>query len=478
MNAITSTPSFSEFDPYVIPFQGRVIDAFKKLDFTAGAHEILLSSSVGAGKSLFMAHMVLDHVFTYPGSRVCLARLAMPDLRDTIYADVLEHLEGTVFEDGTELKEGVHYKFRDSNCSITLANGSEIISRSWADKKFKKLGSLKLSAAVVEQLEENDDNYWRAITYLFSRIGRLPHVPVNWVMYGANPDGPDHPAYDYFELDKRLAGSKDTNPMRHVFFSRTEENPFLPEWYIENLKENLDPKMARRLVYGEWVEIDQDRIYYAYGPHNFEDSTYEIDPLIPIHISFDFNIAAGKPMSAVLIQHTKLGQFTMYHAFNEAVVHGADTEELMEDIASRGFLDIEDAHYIINGDATGGAKTAASKKSNYDIIREFLAKYRYQGERISFEIAVPKANPPIRKRHNLVNGICKNANDRIRLKVYKPCKVLDKGMRLTALKKGGLYIEDDSKDYQHVTTALGYHITWNTRREQMKQPNVRVVQAR
>ena len=73
---------------------------------------------------------------------------------------------------------------------------------------------------------------------------------------------------------------------------------------------------------------------------------------------------------------------------------------------------------------------------------------------------VPRSNPPIRERHNIVNAYCCNSLKQIRLFVYAKCKTLHEGFNLTALKKGAEYIEDDSKEYQHITTAAGYRITY------------------
>jgi len=50
----------------------------------------------------------------------------------------------------------------------------------------------------------------------------------------------------------------------------------------------------------------------------------------------------------------------------------------------------------------------------------------------------------------------------VRLFIYKKCKVAHEGMRLTSLKKGADYIEDDSKEYQHVTTAIGYRVVYTS----------------
>jgi hypothetical protein len=486
-----STPSFSEFDPTAIPYQAEVIDdLYHGLDFGLGVHEILLSGSVGSAKSLLMAHCGLRHLFEWPGARGCLARQAMPDLRDTIYTKILEHLEGTVKMDGTLVREGVDFGFADTNCRIWLANGSEFISRSWADKKFKKLGSLEFSIVLIEELSENDGDYWKAYSFLRMRVGRLPHVPVNWIMAATNPDSPGHPAYKYFEIGQRQAlrerlgheGAREAlreqlapvSPTKHVYFSNTRDNPFLPPWYVDGLLANLDAKMARRMVGGEWVEIDGEGVYHAYREsQNYVDQEYVVDPFKPIYLSFDFNIGQGKPMSACLSQVALRNGEPVFHFFADVVVEGADTDELLEEIAARGHLEHEVPEFIIHGDATGASRTTKSKKTDYDLIREFLAKFRRRDyTKVPFKIDVPLANPPIRERHNRVNAYCRNALGKVRLVVYNGAKTLHEGFKLTALKKGGQYIEDDSKSYQHLTTAAGYHIC-RVHRDLKKTPTLR-----
>ena len=86
---------------------------------------------------------------------------------------------------------------------------------------------------------------------------------------------------------------------------------------------------------------------------------------------------------------------------------------------------------------------------------------------------VPRSNPPVRTRHNIVNAYCQNDLGQHRLTVYAKCKTLDKGLRLTALKKGGSYIEDDSKPYQHITTALGYGVVYTSKLNEKKNNQIR-----
>lgn len=449
-----STPSYDEFNPNEIPYQAEVVNDMEfKFDYSLGLHEILLSGSVGSAKSILAAHQGIKDSLRYPNNRGIIARRSLPDLRDTIYTKLCEHLEGT---DG--LKEGRDYFLKDTTCNIRFKNGSEIIARSWADRKYKKLGSLEAGWAIVEELTENDDEDHKAIKYLRMRVGRLSHIPRFWIMYCTNPDSPAHFAYEYFDIGKRYAGLTKGLPLnRHVYFSKTKDNKFLPENYITQLETNMDVKLARRMIHGEWTEVDTERIYHAYGDHNYRDYSYEINPELPIAMCHDFNIGQGKPMSMCLAQYDDLKD--EFHYFAEVIVEGADTEAIMSEMAGRGHFDHNVAEYHIYGDATGEAKSANSKKSNYDIIIEFIAKHRnIRGEKIWFEKKTAKSNPAIRERHIRVNAYCRNALGKTRLFVYKDAQTLHKGMRLTELKKGGQYIEDDSKPYQHVTTALGYHV--------------------
>lgn len=442
-----STPSFFEFDPTHIKFQAQVVyDLDFKLDKSLGVHELLFSGSVGSSKSLLGAHIAIKHCLNNPGARFLLGRVSLPDIKDTIFSLICEHL------DDINLKEGVDYLIKENTASVYFIKlKSEIISKSWADKKYKKLRSLALSGALIEEATENIGDHQKAIGEIKARVGRLPHIKENIILYLTNPDSPSHWLYKYF--------FETQSKTRHVYLSKTEDNPFLPVTYINQLKEDLDPREARRLLYGEWIEIDAERIYHSYSiEKNYIKSKYDIIPNLPIALSFDFNIGHNKPISCVLDQFNP--REDSFHFFDEAIVHGARTESLLEDMGARGLLDY-DVEYEIYGDATGAARSTNSLHSDYDIIRNFLSKFKTKnGRTVRFIMQVPRSNPPIRERHNLVNSYCENSLGKRRLFVYEKCKVLHEGMKLTALKKGSQYIEDDSKEYQHCTTALGYRVVY------------------
>jgi len=320
---------------------------------------------------------------------------------------------------------------------------------SWADKKYNKARSLKLSGVVFEELTENDDEDKKAFMSLKSRLRRIPNIKENFLIAATNPAGPSHWAYQYFIVPK-------DHPTRKVVYSRTEQNPFLDPIYIQQLKNDLDPKEARRMLYGEWVEIDVEKIYHAYSEENYLSETeYPVRKDIPIIITFDFNIANGKPMSCALMQYDK--EKDTFHIFQECIIQGSRTLDIMEELDSRLVFNMECPMFVIHGDATAKARDTRNIYSDYEIISKFIAN-----KNIRWELQVPQSNPPIRNRHNRVNSYCLNEAGVRRLFVYKGCKTIDEGFRLTALKKGGDYIEDDSKHFQHVSTAIGYSIVYES----------------
>lgn len=371
----------------------------------------------------------------------------MPALRSTIFQKILEHI-------GSDLIEGKDYRVNLTTAGIKFKNGSEIIARSWADKKYFKVRSLELSGVAIEETTENDTNDF--YSEIKMRVGRLPHVKENIIIHATNPSSPENWLYKYFAIgdpSKRL----DT---RHVYYSVTTDNPFLPAKYIEQLKAELDPRMARRMIYGEWIEINSDVVYYEYQKElQFIKRKYEINPDFPIICSWDFNIGEGKPMSMCLAQYID----DEFHFFDEVIISGARTADTIDELDGRGLLR-KDWRYQICGDASGKHRDTRSSRSDYDIITK-----EFQNRGLQYEYHVPLANPPVRTRHNRVNAYCKNALGQTRLWVYEKCTTVDEGLRLVKLKPGANYIEDDSKDYQHCTSALGYAVVFLSNQRNKKQ---------
>jgi hypothetical protein len=152
----------------------------------------------------------------------------------------------------------------------------------------------------------------------------------------------------------------------------------------------------------------------------------------------------------------------IFHFKKVYAIQGARTNDILEEMAFDGLFEHQNKFRIF-GDASGKSRDTRSIKSDYDLIRQFVANYERKNKtKVEFEILVPLSNPPVRTRHNLVNSHFLNANGQIRLFVYNEAEMLDEGFRLTKLKKGGNYVEDDSIASQHCTTAAGYMLFYLT----------------
>jgi hypothetical protein len=68
---------------------------------------------------------------------------------------------------------------------------------------------------------------------------------------------------------------------------------------------------------------------------------------------------------------------------------------------------------------------------------------------------VPRANPPVRERHNQMNAMLKPADGTVSLLIHRRCKTLLRGLETVKFKPGAQYVETETRE-QRVTTAPGY----------------------
>lgn len=440
--------SFTTFDPRKIKWQYRVLyDQAHNWYKTGTVQTVLYSGAVGSAKTTLAAFQAIHHCTTFSRARCLLGRRSLPDLRDTIYADIVALLDAD-----DQLIEGIDYTTYDNTCRVIFhKTKSEIFSRTWGDKRYKKFRSLKLSMAIIEEATENNQEDRQAIREIMQRLNRIGHIKSNTLILLTNPDSPAHWIH------------KDVIERKHetdiwVYYSLTEDNPFLDPGYITFLKNNLTKKEADRQLRGMWVEIDSDRIYYAYDSekHFKREEKYQLSTKHPVDLMADYNIGVGKPMSWALGQN--IGED--FHIFKEYHAYTMRTAQLLDEMAADGAFELP-VKWRIFGDATGKNNDTRSNWSDYEIIEDFFSKYRRKdGSLLEFELCVPTKNPPLRRRHNTVNGVMENEAGDIRFYAYKGCEWIDEGFRLTEPKKGADNVEDDTLPQQHVTTAVAYWIDY------------------
>ena len=287
--------SYTTFNPKLIKWQYKLVhDLYRKFKWENGTQKVLLSGSVGSAKTTVAAWLACHWCLSQRGAIVHIGRKALPDLRDTLYKDIAEMLQND-----PNLIEGEDFICYDTTCRVVFPKvKGEILARTWSDKKYKKVRSLRLCLSIIEEGTENNEEDREIHSNLGMRLNRIPGCTRNLQLVLTNPDSPTHWIYrEYIE-------KAESDPNTHVYYSLTKDNPFLDKNYIRFLEENLTKPEADRMLRGLWVEIDKSRIYYAYDSSTsfLRDIPYQLDPKLPIDIMMDFNIGEGKPMSWALGQ--------------------------------------------------------------------------------------------------------------------------------------------------------------------------------
>lgn len=240
----------------------------------------------------------------------------------------------------------------------------------------------------------------------------------------------------------------------------TYENKYLSKGYLKSLENTFDAKTKEVYMMGKYMSLSQGKVYYGFDRQKnliaIEELAPKLKRSVELIISFDFNV---DPMTAVeFLFDRKTG---IRYQTDEYLIHSSNTDELCESIITnfKSKYDLKDVSLIITGDASGRSKKSASfGKSDYMIIKEWFLRAG-----ITFTLAVPNENPPVRDRVNYTNKLFEQK------KVYlgDHCKwsIRDRelvGWKRTSSNMEGFHIDKTKKDLSHLSDAGDYAL-WNTR---------------
>lgn len=419
---------------------------------------VVLSGAMGSGKSMAVQYIVARLLMENPDLKIGIGRMSVDMAKTTFFRELKIMLPSEVVD-------------QDSAESMTLINRSLVKCLGWGDKNVRKLRADNFHCFVLEEVTEDavrEGSFNLNKDALDEIIGRVrnPNGP-NIIFLVTNPDDPEHWLHkEYIAKAGYVDGERTKTIGRddriHLFYSVTTDNPYLKDSYRSDLETKLTPNQAKRYVFGKWVSISGEGIYNEYNDeqHYHADKVYEPNYAHPVYLSFDFNTAKGKPMSACI------GQFINDHAhgYDECVIENSNTRGILQELKERGFfknfeLD-KRAKLIIVGDAAGWSSQANSDFTDYGVIEQFLNTLETP---INFKIEAVAKNPEKKERHSLVNLYLKNFKGDIRTSIYAPAhdptkiSTLARGLKSTRLKKGSKYDEEETP-VQHITTAWGYFL--------------------
>src|SRR3990167_680323 len=217
--------------------------------------ELLFGGAAGPGKSWLICEWLMTQCLRFPMSRFLLGRNELKQLKATTLNTLFK-----VFRHHG-LKKDVHWNYNGQAGIITFHNGSEILLMELklnpSDPEMQDLGSLELTGAAVDEAGEISQ---KAYDILTTRIGRNNEFtfggktekikPV--LVLASNPM--KNFLYRLFYKPWKLGELSEHRAFVQAF---VQDNPYLDETYIQQLRRISDRQTKQRLLYGNW-EYDDD----------------------------------------------------------------------------------------------------------------------------------------------------------------------------------------------------------------------------
>ena len=383
-----------------------------------------LVSGYGGGKSYALQRAVIKNLITNKresdGKSAGWVLYPTLDMAREIFVDdFLPLLERT----------GIKYKFNSQRMTVITQYG--FIRVYTLDNPRQLIGS-NLTWVMIDEFDTLE--FSKAMQVYNRVIGRLRGNSTSRLYIATTPEG--HRATYHLLVE---------NPRKEqrLIRAKTTDNKFLPESYIQNLRDNYDEKLLQAYLNGEFVNLTSGSVYYGFDRGEHVTDAIKLIPNYPINIMFDFNVF---PMTVLWGQSTSqddirfLGEWVSKRHSN--------TEEacfnVIESLPS-------DSTVIVYGDASGSYQSANSNHTNYDIIDNIFRSYFK-----SVEYRVPSANPAVRNRVNCFNArLSKKA-----VRIHPRCARLIADLEQVVWNEKGSDLDKSNLNLTHATDAAGYFVTW------------------
>jgi hypothetical protein len=344
-------------------------------------------------------------------------------LRDATLAAFLEVLESNK----------IAYEFnRAENFLILRDSKSRILFR--AVEEFERLRGSNLAWFGLDELTYTSEQAWLRLE------GRLRDPKAKRLCGFAvwTPKGYDW-VYERF-IARQVEGYETVQ-------ARPFENRFLldktPDYY-ERLKGSYDARFYEQEVLGQYLSMHAGKVYVSFEREGNVVKA-EVEERLPLLWALDFNV---DPMCSVVAQVYGDGRVAV---LDEIVLSRATTYDACDEFCRRFGSHL--GGLVVYADATG-ARLQTTGKSDLVILKEALRNYR------GLDFQIPKSNPVVRERVQLMNAKLKSADGKRLLTMHPRCGELIRDFEQVTYKEGsGVIDKDRDPKRTHLSDALGY-LVW------------------
>lgn len=375
----------------------------------------LFCGGFGAGKS--------EALF----KRVLLQKLQYPKLNQGYFAPSYDLINLIAFPRLTELLTecGLKFKLNKSEKVFHIQGYGQIICRSM-DSPNSIVG-FEIADAVIDELDtmakDKAENAWNKIIARCRQ--RKNDGKANSAAVGTTPEGF---RFCYERWEKKASE-------KYVLYrAPTYSNPYLPDSYIEGLRESYPPALLSAYLDGRFVNLSSGGVYPDFD-RVLNSSKETIKPREVLHIGMDFNVLKMAAVVFVLRDGKAVAV--------DELVNVRDTPAMAQLIKDR----FPDHTIKIYPDAAGQATSSKnSSESDHIILKKF-----------GFQLVVNGTNPAVKDRINAFNAQILNSNGVRSLMVNVDlCPNFTEALEQQAYDKHGA--PDKSTGHDHVLDAGGYFI--------------------
>lgn len=224
-----------------------------------------------------------------------VARQTMPELKKTAMKEILEF---PIEFDGKEMmlvNSPLIKRWDKQNSELTFANNSQLFFTHLDDAMWKQRG-LNLGAGWIDELTETYEEVWNWLASNLRRKG------VRRTIFGTtNPEGHDW-------VWKKFINERNEN--HFIVTATSEENPYLPDDYVSDLKATMPEEWIKRFVYCSFDTFSglvypefTDRSPFVVKGHDHENSLYKF-----IALDYGYKVPTG----VLWFEVDMKGQVTVY----------------------------------------------------------------------------------------------------------------------------------------------------------------------
>ena len=235
--------------------------------------------------------------------------------------------------------------------------------------------------------------------------------------------------YDFF--------CKKDDDSKKLIRAKSTDNPYLPQSYIDSLKEQYPPQLLQAYLAGEFCNLAQSSVFNEFSRARNATEEFAVEPGDRVVVGMDFNIGQCHFCAGVI--RKEMGQDTLHFI---ASFVARDTYEIVQTLQTNFGNQILAGRVVVHPDAAGQAQQTASTKTDHQILREG-----------GLQVVAQRANPNVQESIAHCNALLHHG--RVKVNIDR-CPQLVESLEKWAYDDNSRPQKGGESDFSHAGDAFRY----------------------